>query len=161
MLTHDYQQHDILRMRSMEECKLVDCVVLPLKSYDDFHSALRIILDSGLQLYLAQCKVYVRQMVYCEGIHNLTQFIGPLYISLNARETFCWSFTNCLQISMLFSLAPKNLFRKSQRAGISFLLEVFLGWMASCSWCHNVSICNFKGCSESGFDKPFWYLCAS
>ena len=73
----------------MEECKLVDCLVLPLKPYDDFHSALQIILDSGLQLYLAQSKVYVRQIFYCEGIHNLTRSIGPLYISLNVRETFC------------------------------------------------------------------------
>ncbi len=38
----------------MEECKLADCVELPLKSYEDFHSVLQIILDSGLRLYLDQ-----------------------------------------------------------------------------------------------------------
>ena len=99
LLTHDYQHHEILKMRSMEECKLVDCVELPLKSYDDFMSALHIILDSGLSLSLDQfvvpivgdwpCQFYIRQIVYHEGIHNLIPFIGPLHISLNARETFC------------------------------------------------------------------------
>ena len=38
LLAHDYQQHDIVKMRSIENCKLVDCVELPLKSYDDFNS---------------------------------------------------------------------------------------------------------------------------
>ena len=82
-------------MRSMENCRLVDCVELPLKSYDDFNSALHMILESGLSLYLNQfvvpivgdrpCQFYVHQIVYHEGIHNLIPFIGALLISLNAR----------------------------------------------------------------------------
>ena len=54
LLAHDYQQHDILKMRSMEERKLVDCVELSLTSSDDFDSALIIMLESGLNLYLDQ-----------------------------------------------------------------------------------------------------------
>ena len=54
LLAHDYQQHDIFTMRSMEEWKLFDCVELPLTSIDDFHSVLNIISDSGLNLYLDQ-----------------------------------------------------------------------------------------------------------
>ena len=102
LLAHDYQQHEILMMRSMEECKLVDSVELPLKSIADFHSALIIILESGLNLYLDQlvvpiigdwpCQFYVRQIVYLEGTHNLIPFIGPLHISLNARESILLKF---------------------------------------------------------------------
>ena len=43
-----------MKMRSMEECKLVDCVELSPKSIDDFDSALIIVLESGLNLYLDQ-----------------------------------------------------------------------------------------------------------
>ena len=86
----------------MKECKLVDCVQLSLKSYDDFSSAIQILLGSGLSLYLEQfvvpiigdwpCQFYSRQIVYFEGIHNLIPFIGPLHVSLNARENILLKF---------------------------------------------------------------------
>ena len=88
LLAHDYQQHQIRGMRSMENCKLVDCVELPLKSYENFRSALQVLLDNGLALYMRDfvvpligdwpCPFYVRQVVYHENIHNLVPFIGPL-----------------------------------------------------------------------------------
>ena len=127
-LAHDYQQHEILTMRSMEECKLVDCVELPLKSIDDFQSVLNIILESGMSLYLDQfvvpiigdwpCQLYVRQIVYLEGIHKLIPFIGHLHISLNARESILLKFHKVFLISMLFSLELRNLLQKSQSLGV-------------------------------------------
>ena len=141
LLAHDYQQHEILKMRSMENCKLVDCVELPLKSYDDFNSALQMILDSGLSLYLNQfvvpivgdwpCQFYVHQIVYHEGIHNLIPFIGPLHISLNARENIVLKFHNLFShlYAFLFS-TKKPLAKKPKPWRISFLLEVLYGgWL--------------------------------
>ena len=102
LLAHDYQQHQILGMRSMENWKLVDCVELPLKSYENFRSALQVLLDNGLALYMSDfvvpligdrpCQFYVRQAVYHESIHDLVPFIGPLHISLNARENVVLKF---------------------------------------------------------------------
>ena len=127
LLAHDYQQHEILKMRSMEECKLVDCVELSLKSIDDFHSALKIILESGLNLYLDQfvvpiigdwpCQFYVRQIVYFEGIHNLIPFIGPLHISLNARESILLKFHTVFSDLYAFLFSTKKPLAKSPNHG--------------------------------------------
>ena len=141
LLAHDYQQHDSLKMRSMEECKLVDCVELSLKSSDDFHSALKISLESGLHLYLDHfvvpiigdwpCQFYVRHIVYFEGIHNLIPFIGPLHISLNARESILLQFHTVFSdlYAFLFS-TNKPLAKKPKPWRISFLLDVLYGgWL--------------------------------
>ena len=141
LLAHDYQQHEILTMRSMEECKLVDCVELPLKSIDDFQSALNITLESGMNLYLDQfvvpiigdwpCQFYVRQIVYLEGIHNLIPFIGPLHISLNARESILLKFHKVFSDLYAFLFRTKKpLAKKPKPWRISFLLEVLYGgWL--------------------------------
>ena len=87
----------------MKNCKLVDCVELPLKSYDNFLEALKTIMENGLSTYLEHFVVpfigdwpaqfYVRQMVYREqALSNLVPFIGPLHISLNAREIILMKF---------------------------------------------------------------------
>ena len=141
LLAHDYQQHEILMMRSMEECKLVDCVELPLKSIDDFHSALKIILERGLNLYLDQfvvpiignwpCQFYVQKIVYLEGTHNLIPFIGPLHISLNARESILFKFhTVFSNLYAFLSSTKKPIAKKPKPWRISFLLEVLYGgWL--------------------------------
>ncbi len=59
-------------------------------------------LDNGLAHYLERfvvplvgdwpCQFYIRQVVYNESIHNLIQFIGPLHVSLNARENILLKF---------------------------------------------------------------------
>ena len=89
-------------MRSMANCKLVDCIKLPLKSVEDFHSALEYLLESGLSEYINKflvpfigdwpCQFFVRQIVFSEGIFILVPFIGPLHISLNARENVVHKF---------------------------------------------------------------------
>ena len=140
-LAHDYQQHEILTMRSMEECKLVDCVELPLKSIDDFQSVLDIILESGMNLYLDQfvvpiigdwpCQFYVRQIVYLEGILNLIPFIGHLHISLNARESILLKFHKVFSDLYAFLFRTKKpLAKKPKPWRLSFLLEVLYGgWL--------------------------------
>ena len=52
LLVHNYQQQEMREMRSMAGCKLVDCIELPLKSYADFVTAIRVILENGLSDYL-------------------------------------------------------------------------------------------------------------
>ena len=138
----------------MEECKLVDCVEVPLKSYDDLHSALRIILDSGLRLYLYQfvvpivgdwpCQFYIRQIVYHEGIHNLIPFIGPLHISLNARENILLKFHKFFADLYAFLFGTKNpLARKPKPWRISFLLEVLHGgWLLVRDAIMSVCVCS-------------------
>ena len=47
LLVHDCKQReiqDIQAMRTMANCKLVDCIKLPLKSLENFHSALEYLL---------------------------------------------------------------------------------------------------------------------
>ena len=84
LLIHDYQQQEMKQLRSMENCKLVDSLEMPLKSYDNFRSALSLLLDSGLSSYLESFVVplvgdwpaqfFVRQVVYNKA--------DPLFIKL-------------------------------------------------------------------------------
>ena len=95
LLIHNHRQQEMRPMRLMDGCKLVDCIELPLKSYADFVTAIKVILENGLSDYLESFVVpfiedwpaqfYVRQMVYDEDNHldNIISFCGPLHISLN------------------------------------------------------------------------------
>ena len=81
VLVHDYQQNeiqDIQAMRSIANCKLVDCIKLPLKSLENFHSALDYLQESGLSVYINKflvpfvgdwpCQLFARQVVFNQGI---------------------------------------------------------------------------------------------
>ena len=140
LLVHDYQQQEMRELRSMAGCKLVDCVELPLKSYNDFLTAMRVLLENGLSDYLETFVVpflgdwpaqfYVRQMVYNPNIHleNIIPFLGPLHISLNARENVVLKFYGVFAdlYSFLFH-GKKALAKKPKPWRISFLLEVLYG----------------------------------
>lgn len=139
LLIHDYQQLEARELRSMKNCKLVDCIELPLKSYDNFLEALKTILENGLSTYLEHFVVpfigdwpaqfYVRQMVYKEqALSNLVPFIGPLHISLNAREIILMKFHKIFSdlYAFLFSGA-KALAMKPKPWRVSFLLEIMYG----------------------------------
>ena len=80
MLVHDCKQkkiQDIQAMRSIANCKLVDCIKLPLKSLENFHSALDYLLESELSVYINKflvpfigdwpCQLFARQVVFNEG----------------------------------------------------------------------------------------------
>lgn len=143
LLIHDYQHSEIQDMRSMKHCKLVDCIELPLKSYSDFLKALKYMLENGLASYLSEFDVpfigdwpaqfYVRQIVYSPPVdwpvvQNIVPFIGPLHVSLNARECVVRSFLNVFSelYSFLFGKRAK-LANKPQPWRISLLLEVMYG----------------------------------
>ena len=53
LLAHVYQD-DIMNLRSMDNCKLSDCVELPFKSYEDFQIALSMMLEQDLSFYLGR-----------------------------------------------------------------------------------------------------------
>ena len=85
----------------MDNCKLVDSIEMPLKSYDYFRTALAILLENGLSSYLQRyvvplvgdwpAQVFVRKVMYNKDdtlshqCSNIVLFIGPLHISLNSR----------------------------------------------------------------------------
>ena len=72
LFIHDYKR--MTQLRSMDNCKLVDSIEMPLKSYDNFRTALAILLENGLSSYLQRYVVplvgdwpaqfFVRQVVY-------------------------------------------------------------------------------------------------
>ena len=168
LLIHDYQHEEIKHLRSMENCKLVDSLEMPLKSYDNFRSALSLLLDNGLSSYLQSFVVplvgdwpaqfFVRQVVYNKEdplsmcCKNIVPFIGPLHISLNSREMVLMKFHTIFAelYSFLFN-AKKPLARKPKPWRISFLLEVaYGGWslvrdeiLAAFSNCKDVEYLTF------------------
>ena len=89
-------------MRFIENCKLVQCVELPLKLHENFKVALNMMLNNGLAHYLERiavplvgnwtCRFYISEICYSNGMHNLMQFTGPLHISLNSRENILLKF---------------------------------------------------------------------
>ena len=58
-------------------CKLMECTKLPLKSLENFHSALEYLLESGLSVHINKfhvpfigdwpCQFFLRQVVFNEG----------------------------------------------------------------------------------------------
>ena len=125
-------------MKSMANCKLVDCIKLPLKSFDNFPSALDYLFENGLSLYINKflvpligdwpCQFFVRQVVFNEGIYNLVPFIGPLHISLNARENVVLKFHPIFSELYYFLFGSKRILRKRpQPRIISLLLDILYG----------------------------------
>ncbi len=86
----------------MDNTKLVDSIEMPLKSCDDVLTAVKKMLSGGLQQYLDHfiapfvgdwpMQFYIRRLVYSDApslpaaLQNVVPLIGPLHISLNARE---------------------------------------------------------------------------
>eukprot|EP00112_Aurelia_sp_Birch-Aquarium-sp1_P003440 Seg1384.3 transcript_id=Seg1384.3/GoldUCD/mRNA.D3Y31 product="hypothetical protein" protein_id=Seg1384.3/GoldUCD/D3Y31 len=144
LLIHDYQHTEIREMRSMTNCKLVDCLEIPLKSYSSFLKALKYMLDNGLFLYLSEFVVpflgdwpaqfYLRQMVYDPAnsamveVKNIIPFLGPLHISLNSRQCVVLTFHGIFQDLYSFLFGKKaNLTKKPQAWRISLLLKMLYG----------------------------------
>eukprot|EP00112_Aurelia_sp_Birch-Aquarium-sp1_P011254 Seg2367.2 transcript_id=Seg2367.2/GoldUCD/mRNA.D3Y31 product="NIF3-like protein 1" protein_id=Seg2367.2/GoldUCD/D3Y31 len=141
LVIHDYQQTEIQKMRFMDGCKLVDCIEAPLKSSADILSALNYMLANGLSIYLSKFLVpfvgdwptqfYMRQIAYCDDdsvpslSKHIAPLIGPLHISLNARECVVINFHPVFAelYSYLFGQKAK-LAKKPRPWRISLLLEV-------------------------------------
>ena len=102
----------------------MDCIELPLKSYDDFMTAMMVILENGLSDYLEAfvipfigdwpAQFYVRQMVYNvdNHLHNIISFFGPLHITLNARENIVLKFYMAFDLYSFLFHGKKALAKK-------------------------------------------------
>ena len=103
LMAHNYQEQEQIRvMRSMVDYQLIDCIELPLKSFDNFYTAIQHALQLGLSEYLEKFLVinpgdwpaqfYIRQIVYNPPpnaeyfLKNIISMIGALHVSLNGRE---------------------------------------------------------------------------
>ena len=144
LLIHDYQQTENQQMRSMDNTKLVDSIELSLKSCEDVLIAINKMLTSGLQVYLNHfiapfvgdwpMQFFIRQLVYSNSpsipmaLKNVVPLIGPLHISLNARECVLLMFHEVFAdlYSFLFGKKAK-LAKKPKPWRISLLLEVIYG----------------------------------
>ena len=86
----------------MDNTKLVDSIELPLKSCENVITALNKMLSSGLQIYLNHfiapfvadwpMQFFIQRLVSSDSpslptaLESVVTLIGPLHISLNARE---------------------------------------------------------------------------
>ena len=144
LAVHDYQQTEVNQMRKMDNCKLIDCIELPLKSRNDLLSALEHMLSNGLANYLEHFIVpfvgdwptqsHMHQLAYSpenfpSAIHEaVAPLIGPLHISLNSRECVLTTFHTIFAelYSFLFGSKAK-LAKKPKPWRVSLLLEVLYG----------------------------------
>jgi len=144
LLLHDYQQTENQSIRCMDNTKLVDSIELPLKSVENALTAINKILTSGLEIYLGDfiapfvgdwpMQFFIRQLVYSSApsvpaaLKNVVPLIGPLHISLNARECVLLNFHDVFAdlYTSIFGRKAK-LAKKPKPWRISLLLEVIYG----------------------------------
>jgi hypothetical protein len=144
LLVHDYQQTEVEEMRRMDNTKLVDSIELPLKSCENVLTAANKMLSGGLQLYLDHfiapfvgdwpMQFFIRRLVYSDApslpaaLQNIVPLIGPLHISLNARECVLLIFHEIFADLYTFLFGKKAKLAKKPKAWrISLLLEVIYG----------------------------------
>ena len=144
LLVHDYQQTENQQMRCMNNTKLVDSLELPLKSCDNVLTAVKKMLSSGLEIYLNKfvapfvgdwpMQFFIRQLVYSNSpsspvpLKNVIPLIGPLHISLNARECVLLIFHEIFADLYKSIFGEKaNLAKKPKPWRISLLLEIIYG----------------------------------
>ncbi len=128
----------------MNNTKLVDSIELPLKSLGNVLTAVNKVLSSGLDIYLNQfvapfigdwpMQYFVRQLVYSNVptvpavLKNVIPLIGPLHISLNARECVLLQFHEVFADLYAFLFGKKaKLAKKPKPWRVSLLLEVIYG----------------------------------
>ena len=133
-------------MRAVDNTKLVDSIQLDLKSRENVLTAINKMLSSGLNVYLSNfialfvgdwpMQFFLHQLIYSSdplvpsALKNVVPFIGPLHISLSARECVLLNFHQVQLFADLYSflLGKKaKLAKKPKPWGISLLLEVING----------------------------------
>ena len=143
LAVYDYQHTEVNQMRKMDNCKLIDCIELPLKPRDDLLSALEHMLSNGLANYLEHFIVpfvgdwptqfYMRQLAYSpenspSAIHEAVDpLIGPLHISLNSRECVLMKSHTIFAELYSFLFGSKAKSKKPKPWRVSLLLEVLYG----------------------------------
>ena len=154
-------------MRSMDNTKFVDSIKLPLKSCEDALAAINKMLTSGLDIYLNHyvCTIFgdwpmqffIRQLVYSNAasiakeLKNVVPLIGPLHISLNARECVLLNFHQVFAdlYSFLFGRKTK-LVMKPKPWRISVVGSYLYVWRMDTSKGHDyVSLLQVQGCPVS------------
>ena len=142
---HDYQEQQLNRsMRKMKDCRLLDELELPLKSFDNFLKAATHAVNHGLHLYLSSficpqpgdwpAQFYMRQIQNNLPVHapkflqNIVPFIGPLHVQLNARECVCILNIDFFKKAYSFIFgARKSLSNKPKAWRISLIEELLYG----------------------------------
>ena len=143
LLVHDYQQTEMRKLRSMANTKLVDCLEIPLKSFQDLVTAINHMLENGLSIYLDKFFVplivdwptqfYMRQIAYSPSNILLNQshilpFIGPFHISLNSRESVFLTYHAIFKDLYSFLFGKKAILaQKPKPLRQSLMLEVLYG----------------------------------
>ena len=100
LTTHLYGEHNVRKMRGVQNAHLIDSVDQPLKSYTNYFQASQVYLATPLQQYLQNFNIiipgdwpsqfYQRQLAYNQPdpspLQNTIATMGPLHVSLNAQE---------------------------------------------------------------------------
>lgn len=137
-------------MRSFCDVHLLDFVKLPLKSRENYETALDLVLQSHLKEYLSKFVVllprdwspqfYPRQIIYkacsssVEGvppnpISSVVPCMGPLHVDLNADEDIVTNLLPFLRFVYVSIFPGKKLAGKPKPWRTQFLLEVtYGGW---------------------------------
>ena len=152
-------------MRSMDNTKFVDSIQLDLKSCDNVPTAINKMLSRGLNVYLSNfiapflgdwsMQFFLHQLTYSNNpsvpsaLKNVVSFIGPLHISLNARECVLLNFYQVFADLYSFLFEKKVMLAKKPKLWrISLLSEVIYGgWTLKC----DIVLSVFHKCKDIEF----------
>ena len=135
LLIHNYQQTENQRIRCMDNSKLVDSIELPLKSIENALTAI-IYQKDFIAPFVGDwpMQFFIRQLVYSSApnvpavLKNVVPLIGPLHISLNARECVLLKYHDIFADLYAFIFGKKaKLANKPKPWRISLLFEVIYG----------------------------------
>ena len=129
---HDYcASADVRHLRKFENVYLIDFLKLPLKSTENYETALGVVLDSKLKEYCSQFLVlmpgdypsqfhprkiifnlltqYTSQNLTASPLLSIIHMIGPLHIDLNSDEDLVLNYIPLLKKYMKLSSKVKSL----------------------------------------------------
>lgn len=145
---HDYQQDQssARAMRKMKDCRLIDELELPLKSFENFLQAASHAVKCGLDHYLSlficpqpgdwPAQFYMRQIQYHipdqspQCLQNVVPFIGPLHMQLNSRECVCVLNIEFFKKAYSYIFGERKILANKPKAWRISLIEELLygGW---------------------------------
>ena len=147
-------------MRSMDNTKLIDSIQLDLKSCDNVPTAINKMLSVVWMCIWVILLLLSLAKLALAFLKNVVPFIGPLHISLNARECVLLNFYQVFAdlYSFLFGKKAK-LAKKPKLWRISLLSEVIYGgWTLIAMWHGFVSFHKCKVIEFLTVLNPSWQL---